>query len=58
MLAEIKRAHEDIEKQRKTAGEMKIEIATLKVKAGLWGALAGAIPALVIVIWLVVERLI
>ena len=56
VLAEIKRAHKEVEKQGEIIGEMKLEIAMLKVRAGLWGALAGAIPSLAVAIWLIIKN--
>jgi hypothetical protein len=35
---------------------MRIDIATLKVKSGLWGAVAGAIPALVAIVVVLVTQ--
>jgi len=38
-------------------GKIEVAIATLKVKAGVWGALAGAIPvAITIIVWLIVKK--
>jgi hypothetical protein len=37
-------------------GEIKIDIAMLKVKAGLWGAAFGTIPAAIAVIFVLVVR--
>ena len=40
--------------QTEEIGKLKIEIAMLKVKAGAWGAVSGAIPAAVIAIYFLV----
>lgn len=41
---------EQMEKIYDKIEEIKIEMAVVKTKAGVWGAIAGAIPVLVIVI--------
>lgn len=38
---------EKFESLRREVVKVQIDIATLKVKASLWGALAGAIPVIV-----------
>ena len=62
VLAEITRAHKEIEDLEKAVSELKIEMAVQKVKAGLWGAamgaIAGAIPIVALILWLVAEKLI
>ena len=41
----------------KRLGNIEVAIAALKVKAGVWGALAGAIPvAITIIVWLIVKK--
>jgi hypothetical protein len=35
---------------------LKVEVAMLKVKAGMWGALAGAVPAAIAIIWGLVSK--
>ena len=41
----------------KRLGNIEVEIAKLKIKAGVWGALAGAIPvAITIIVWLIVKK--
>ena len=47
VLIELKRLNHDLEKMNTTLGEVKLEIAMLKVKAGMWGAFAGMIPAII-----------
>lgn len=36
--------------------QIHVDIATLKVKAGIWGALGGAIPVLVFFLMKMMER--
>jgi len=37
-------------------GRIDVELAQLKIKAGVWGLLAGAIPiTITIIVWLVVK---
>jgi hypothetical protein len=58
VLAEMKRLHEQIESlDRKIDGlkdeqisQLKVEIAMLKVKSGVWGLIGGLIPVAVILI--------
>ena len=57
MLAEIKRAHKEIEEQAKEIMALKLEMAMLKVRASLWGALAGSIPSLAVAIWLIIKNM-
>ena len=37
-------------------GEIRVELAKLKITAGVWGAIAGAIPSLAAVIWLIFQK--
>ena len=45
VLAELKRHTEIQEKMRSELAAVGQEIAVLKFKSGLWGAVAGAVPA-------------
>lgn len=41
----------------KRLNKIDIELAKLKIKAGVWGLFAGAIPvAITIIIWLIVKK--
>lgn len=54
VLAELERQNGLIEALRRSTARIETEIALLKLKAGFWGALAGAVPAVMaiaIVIW-------
>jgi len=55
VLAEIKRAHTNIEKMEERARKRDIEIAMLQVKAGVWGAIAGLIPSTVAAIYIILK---
>ena len=35
---------------------LRVEVAMLKIKAGVWGALAGLIPAFSVLVWWIVSR--
>lgn len=39
----------------RTLAELSVEIAMLKVKAGVWGAVAGAIPAIGALLWVLLK---
>ena len=54
VLLELKRLSEGQEKHSKLLGDVRTEIATLKVRSGVWGMIGGAIPVAVgLVIWLI-----
>lgn len=46
VLKELERLNAHYEALRKEVGKIHTEVATLKVKAGLWGAIGAAIPVL------------
>jgi len=46
VLKELERLNEHYETLREEIGKIHTEIATLKAKAGLWGAIGAAIPVL------------
>lgn len=46
VLSELKRLHDTIEGIEKAIGKINTEIATLKAKAGIWGAIGASIPIL------------
>ncbi len=51
VLTELERNHEDHKSIMKALNAIQVELGMLKVKAGLWGALAGAVPAIIAVLW-------
>jgi len=46
VLKELERLNTNYEALRKETGKIHTEVATLKVKAGMWGAVGAAIPVL------------
>lgn len=53
VLAELKELSRLYDCLDKKVGNMRVDIATLKVKAGIWGLIGGMIPvALIVVLWL------
>ena len=50
VLHSLKQQVESQEKLQAQITELQISIAKLQVKAGVWGAAAGAIPAIVVVL--------
>ena len=58
VLEELKRLSESYEKVSEIVTNLREDIATLKVKSGIWGAIGGIIPILVIVgIWLIFRKM-
>ncbi len=55
VLKELERLSGGQEKMVERMGEMTTEIATLKVKAGVWGAVAGLIPAAAALIYYLIK---
>ena len=55
VLEELKRINKCLEENNKIMLAVQIDISMLKVKAGLWGAVAGLIPSAVAVIWIMVK---
>lgn len=54
VLAELERLNGCYVALDNKLDEVRIDIAKLKVKAGIWGAIGGAIPVVVILgVWLV-----
>jgi len=54
VMAELKRFNSYQEKLDKKLDKIIVDIATLKVKSGIWGFLGGALPVLIIVlVWIV-----
>ena len=61
VLAELKRLNTNMEsfeaKNSEDHKDIFTTLATLKVKAGIWGALAGLIPGMLILIWFVFDSI-
>lgn len=49
VLSELKRLSLAYEGLRETSEGIRIEIAKLKVKAGIWGLIGGAIPVVIMI---------
>lgn len=48
VLEELKRCNLKLDEMDKVIQEMRDDVTTLKVKAGVWGAVAGFVAAIVI----------
>ena len=46
----------DIKEIRNSINGIQVEIAMLKVKSGMWGAMGGMIPVLVALMWWIMEK--
>jgi hypothetical protein len=57
VLAELERLNKNVKEVEKSQQKIQIEIAMLKVKSGVWGAIAGAIPATVVAIYIIIKSL-
>lgn len=51
VLAELERLTERIDGLSSQISTMQAAIAVLQFRAGLWGALAGAIPGAIAILW-------
>ena len=60
VLKELERLNENVETVKKEIGDIKISLATLQtsfnIKSGVWGALAGLIPAIGVLIYTLVTK--
>lgn len=50
VLAELERHSATLETIGRDLGSVRTEVALLKLKSGVWGALAGLIPAVVVLV--------
>ena len=50
VLAELVRLNEGVEGLKRQMTQVQTQVAVLKVKSGLWGLVAGAIPVLILVL--------
>ena len=50
VLKELERLNANYETLRQEVGKVHTEIATLKVKAGVWGAIGAAVPVLALLL--------
>jgi len=56
VIKELDRYGDELGKVRKELEQLRVEIAMLKVKSGLWGAAAGTIPAIVVLLLKVIQK--
>jgi len=56
VLKELKEIKSEQKDMRKDVRELVREVAALKVKSGVWGLIAGAIPAGLIGLWMWVRN--
>jgi len=60
MSRNFKLHHDDLKEVAQTITDLRVqtsaEIATLKVKAGIWGAVAGILPAIAALIWTLINQ--
>ena len=55
VLEELKRMNKCLEENNKVMMAIQIDVSALKVKAGIWGAVAGLIPSAAAVVWVLVK---
>jgi hypothetical protein len=56
VLLQLQDLNQSSRDMAKELGALKTEIALLKVKASLWGGLAGCVPTAVAVIWQIAKH--
>jgi len=57
VLAELTRLNDGYESMRQQLESIRVELTSLQVRAGLWGALAGAVPtAVAVAIWILARH--
>jgi len=60
VLKELERLNENLEKVNTVQGEIKVALAKLEtsfnIKSGIWGALAGLIPAIGVLIYTLMKK--
>ena len=57
VLEELKRQNACMEQVKKKQIEHSVDLATLKVRASVWGLLGGAIPAALMLIYLLLKSI-
>ena len=50
MLGELQAINRRLERMEDRLEQARLDVAALKIKAGLWGAAAGALPAVAILV--------
>ena len=56
VLAELKRLSECYGRMDSKIDKLAVDMAMLKVKSGVWGAIAGIIPAALVIIYLLLKQ--
>ena len=56
ILKELERLNDCMETQQRALQNISLDIATLKVKAGIWGGIAGLIPALLTILYFIIKN--
>ena len=56
ILSELKRNTAGIKALDDSLGNIQVEIAKLKITAGLWGAAAGAVPTLAAIAYMILNK--
>ena len=51
VLLELERLSSAYEATQREIQSIRVDIATLKVKAGVWGLIAGAVPVLIVLLF-------
>jgi len=57
VLEELKRLNGNMDKMNADITEISKEISALKVKSGVWGFIAGAIPAILALVILLIRKI-
>ena len=55
LLSDRKNNRENFEKLFEKIDEIRVDIATLKVKSGIWGAIGGLIPVAIMIAYLLIK---
>lgn len=56
VLAELERLNDCQEKIETDVKQISVDIAMLQVKAGVWGAIAGLIPSVLVLIYVLIKK--
>ncbi len=58
ILSELERMNRNMESLRDDVEGLRREVSMLKVKSGVWGAIAGAVPATLVLFYLLLRGVI
>jgi hypothetical protein len=56
VLRELERLSAEQTSMRRELEAIRVDLATLKTKAGVWGAASGAVPAAIALLWMLLNR--